>query len=283
MRQFSPTFRAILLVFGIAIIIHANDNQSPEGGRRKSGLAPVGYDDNQLIPGQSWKVHDIARPEPYVIEAGTSSTPTVAGTAPSDATVLFDGKDLEQWVSGDGNAAQWKIENGYAEVNGTGSITTKQNFGSCQLHLEFATPTKVEGDSQARGNSGIMVMGFYEIQVLDSFQNRTYSDGQAAAIYGQYPPLVNAARQPGQWQTYDIIFEAPRWEGEKLLRPAYFTVLHNGVLVHHHTASVGRVAHKDPAQYAPHEAELPLSLQDHGNPVRFRNIWVRPLGQYDEP
>ena len=283
MRRSTLTLPAILLGLAVAVMIEADDDTSNAGGRRKSGLAPVGYDDSELIPGQPWKVHDIARPEPYVIDAGTVSTATAAGTAPSDAIVLFDGADLEHWTAADGSPAKWKIENGYAEVNGTGSISTREQFGSCQLHLEFATPSTVEGESQGRGNSGVMVMGLYEIQILDSFDNRTYSDGQAAAIYGQFPPLVNASREPGQWQTYDIIFEAPRWEGEKLLRAAYFSVLHNGVLVHHHTAVVGRVAHKDPAQYAPHEGELPLVLQDHGNPIRFRNIWVRPLGPYDQP
>jgi hypothetical protein len=256
-------------------------SEASERVRRKSGLPPVGYSDTVNIPGQKWRVHDVSRPEPGIIDPANESTPDSPGSPPSDAVVLFDGTDLSQWKNSDGNAADWKVENGYAEVNGTGSISTKEGFGSCQLHLEWATPAEVQGESQGRGNSGALVMGIYEIQVLDSHNNRTYSDGQAAAIYGQFPPLVNASRGPSQWQTYDIIFEAPRWEGERLTRPAYFTVLHNGVLVHHHTAVVGRVAHKDPPQYSPHEDKLPLTLQDHGNPVRFRNVWIRPLTDYD--
>lgn len=258
------------------------DTTTPSG-KRVSGLPPVGYTDNALIPGQDkWRVHDINRPEPGIITPGTASTAEQPGAAPSDAIVLFDGTDLSKWNAGEGKEAQWKVENGYMEINGAGSIRTKDSFGSCQLHIEWAAPAEVKGESQGRGNSGVLIMGWYEIQVLDSFQNRTYSDGQAAAIYGQYPPLVNASRGPGEWQTYDIIFEAPQFDGETLVKPAYATVLHNGVLVHHHAEIRGRVAHKDPARYAPHDDKLPLMLQDHGNPVRFRNIWIRPLSGYDQ-
>ena len=259
----------------------AEVGEAAERVRRKSGIPPVGYSDTENIPGQRWRVHDIGRPEPGIIVPATSSSPHRVGTAPSDAVVLFDGTDLSQWQNQDGQEAGWEIENGYIEVNGTGSIRTKEGFGSCQLHIEWATPSEIQGESQGRGNSGVMVMGNYEIQILDSYNNRTYSDGQAGAIYGQFPPLVNASREPGQWQTYDIIFEAPRFEGEQLTRPAYFTVLHNGVLLHHHTAAAGQVRHKDPPQYTPHEEKSPLTLQDHGNPVRFRNIWIRPLTEYD--
>lgn len=249
----------------------------------------VGYTDTDFIPGQTkWRVHDAYRPEPRVITPGTASTPDKPGRPPSDAIILFDGSDLSQWtnlrsVPGRGDKpAEWKVEGGYMEVNGTGSIRTRESFGSCQLHVEWATPAEVKGSSQKRGNSGVMIMGLYEVQVLDSYDNRTYSDGQAAAIYGQYPPLVNASRGPGQWQTYDIIFEAPQFDGEEVAKPAYVTVLHNGVIVHHHAEVLGRVAHKFPAKYAPHAEKLPLTLQDHGNPVRYRNIWIRPLTDYDE-
>jgi len=249
-------------------------------GRSKSGLPPEGYDGNLLIPGQKWRVHDKSRPEPDVVRPATASTQQKAGTAPSDAVVLFDGRDLSKWT-GSGGKAQWKVENGYMEVNGTGTISTRDGFGSCQLHVEFATPENPAAKSQGRGNSGIMIMGAYEIQVLDSFNNRTYSDGQAGAIYGQYPPLVNASRGPGQWQSFDIIFEAPAWDDDQLVRPAFVTVIHNGVLVHHRTQILGHVAHKDPPVYRKHAPKQPLQLQDHGNPIRFRNVWIRPLTGYD--
>lgn len=250
--------------------------QEPPG---KSGLPPEGYPrtDTDPIPGQKWHVHDQERPEPGIITPGTPGTQDKPGTAPSDAIVLFDGKDLSKWVSGNGKPAAWKVQDGYMEVNGTGSIKTKDKFGSCQLHIEWASPAEVKGKSQGRGNSGVMLMGQYEIQVLDSFKNRTYSDGQASAIYGQYPPLVNASRGPGQWQTFDIIFDAPEYADGKPTKPGFITVLHNGVVVHHHRRSLGQVAHKFAPKNNPHPPELPLMLQDHGNPVRFRNIWIRPL------
>lgn len=240
-------------------------------GRRHTDLPADGYEDTFNVPGQTWRVHDKSRPEPAIVEPGNQP-----GGPPSDATVLFDGTDLSRWKGGDGEA-KWKVENGYMEVNGSGSITTKEGFGSCQLHIEWASPEKVEKASQGRGNSGIMLMGVYEIQVLDSYENRTYSDGQAGSVYGQTPPLVNACRKPGEWQTYDIIFESPTFEGRKVTSPGYVTVIHNGVVVQHRTEIKGRVAHKDPPRYAPHGEKLPLLLQDHGNPVRFRNVWIRPL------
>lgn len=246
---------------------------------KKSGLPPEGYPRTETdpIPGQKWHVHDKDRPEPGIIVPGTASSQETPGKAPSDAIVLFDGKDLKHWLSGNGKPAKWKVENGYMEVNGTGTIKTKETFGSCQLHVEWAAPAEVKAKSQGRGNSGVMIMGKYEIQVLDSFNNRTYSDGQASAIYGQYPPLVNASRKPGTWQTYDIIFDAPEYKDGKCVKPAYITVLHNGVLVHHHRRSLGQVSHKFAPKNNPHPAKLPLLLQDHGNPVRFRNIWIRPM------
>jgi hypothetical protein len=162
-------------------------------------------------------------------------------------------------------------------VNGAGSINTKEKFGDMQLHLEWASPAQVEGKSQDRGNSGVLLMGRYEIQVLDSFDNPTYADGQAAAIYGQTPPLVNASRKPGEWQTYDIFFEAPRFDAGKLTRPAYVTVVHNGVVVQNHSEITGRTPHAQVGTYAPHAAEESLQLQNHHEAVRYRNIWVRRL------
>ncbi|HYL85389.1 MAG TPA: DUF1080 domain-containing protein [Candidatus Angelobacter sp.] len=226
-----------------------------------------------------WKIHDPDRPVPAVIDPGTSSTQKKAGRAPADAVVLFDGKDLSQWAHKDGSAAKWKVEKGYAEVvPGTGYIYTKQAFGDCQLHVEFSEPVPPKGESQERGNSGVFLMGLYEIQVLDSYQNKTYADGQASAVYGQYPPLVNAARPPGEWQSYDIIFHGPRFDpAGKLTRPARVTVLHNGVLVQDNVEPTGPTANGARPPYAAHPEKLPLGLQDHKNPVRFRNIWIREL------
>jgi hypothetical protein len=163
------------------------------------------------------------------------------------------------------------------EVNGQGSIETRERFGDCQLHLEWAAPANVEGFGQDRGNSGVFLMGRYEVQVLDSRDNATYADGQAAALYGQTPPAVNASKAPGEWQTYDILFRAPRFANDTLVSPALVTVIHNGVVVHHATAFHGATAHKQTGAYAAHAADGPIVLQDHGSPVRFRNIWVRRM------
>jgi hypothetical protein len=246
--------------------------------------APVGYDDTPMLPGSQWRVHDGDRPQPRVVEPGTCSVPEQPGRPPSDAIVLFDGEDTSQWVGRDGGPIQWKVRDGAMEtVFRTGNIQTKGQFGDCQLHIEWATPEQVDGDSQGRGNSGVFLMGLYEIQVLDSYNNRTYADGHAGAIYGQYPPLVNASRGPGEWQTYDIFFVAPRFEGAQLVSPAYLTVVYNGVLVHHRQAALGPTGHRIVGSYdTPHGPKGPLMLQDHRNPVRFRNIWIRPLTAYDE-
>jgi hypothetical protein len=225
-----------------------------------------------------WKIHDLNRPVAPVIDPGTASTQDAAGRPPSDAVVLFDGKDLSRWVDGDGKPARWKVENGYMEVVAkTGNISSRDSFRDCQLHVEFAEPSPGEGESQERGNSGVFLMGLYEIQVLDSYQNKTYADGQASAVYGQYPPLVNASRPPAQWQTYDIIFHGPRFTGGKLQRPAHVTVLHNGVLVQDNVELTGPTAHGERPPYKPGPDKGPLQLQDHGDPVRYRNVWIREL------
>ena len=243
----------------------------------------IGYDDTPMLPDSQWRVHDGKRPQPRVVIPGTCSTPEKPGLFPSDAVVLFDGKDTSKWVGRDGDPIQWKVEHGYMEVNRTGDIETKEHFGDCQLHIEWAAPAKVEGDSQGRGNSGVFLMGRYEMQVLDCYDNPTYADGSTAAIYGQYPPLVNACREPGEWQTYDIFFVAHRFAGEKLVSPAYITVVHNGVLVHHHQEIMGPTGHRSVASYdTPQPPKGPIRLQDHGNPVRYRNIWMRRLKSYDE-
>lgn len=234
----------------------------------QEGGAP-GYSDTPFLPGGKWRVHDSARPSPE----GVHTLPV--GAPPSDALVLFDGSGLAAWTS-DGEPARWKLH-GSELIAGGGNLSTRATFGDCQLHLEWASPASPKGESQARGNSGVFLMGLYEVQILDSYDNATYADGQAAALYGQYPPLFNACRSPGEWQTYDIVFRAPRFEGERLLEPARVTVLHNGVLVHHARELLGATRHRELAEYAAHAPALPLTLQDHGDPVRFRNIWIRSL------
>jgi hypothetical protein len=234
-----------------------------------------GYTDTPYLPDGKWRVHDADRPHPPAVTPGSQP-----GLPPSDAVVLFDGKDLSKWQTQGGKipGGSWKVGAGYFEcAPGTGSLVTKEKFGDCQLHVEWCIPEGTPGSSQSRGNSGVMLMSRYEIQVLDSNGNITYADGQAAAMYGQYPPFVNASRKQGEWQTYDIVFEAPRFEGEKIAKPAYLTLFHNGVLMHNHQAFIGQVAHKLVGKYSPHSAEEPLLLQDHSNPIRFRNIWVRRL------
>ena len=227
-----------------------------------------------------WKIHDPNRPLPPIVDPGTASTQEAAGRAPSDAVVLFDGKDLSHWTGTDGKPAKWRVENGYIEVApGTGYISTRDSFGDCQLHVEFAEPTPPHGESQERGNSGVFLMGLYEIQVLDSYENKTYADGQASAVYGQYPPLVNASRPPAQWQSYDIVFHRPHFNDGKLTRPARVTVLHNGVLVQDNVELTGPTAHGERPPYKPGPDKLPLQLQDHENPIRFRNIWIRELNE----
>jgi hypothetical protein len=226
--------------------------------------------------------HDRTRPLPPVVDPGHPGTPSDAGHAPSDAVVLFDGSDLSQWVAMDGQPTGWVVKDGAMEcVPGSGYIRTREGFGPCQLHLEFATPAAVEGNSQGRGNSGVFFgRTRYEIQVLDSYENKTYADGSCGSVYNQYPPLVNASRPPGEWQTYDILWTPPRFgdDGSVISRPR-FTVFHNGVLIHHNVELFGETGWLDRPALQPHPEKLPIALQDHGNPVRYRNIWVRELGE----
>jgi len=221
-----------------------------------------------------WAVHDMNRPLPKVVAPAENS-----GQPPADAIILFDGKDLSNWESvKDGSPARWKVENGYMEVvKKTGDIRTRQAFGDCQLHIEWAAPPEVVADSQDRGNSGVYLMSSYEVQVLDSYDSRTYADGQAGAVYGQNPPLVNVSRPPGQWQSYDIIFHRPIFRLGLVVKPATITVLQNGVLIQDNFKIEGHTIWKKRAKYKSHPDKMPVLLQDHGHPVQYRNIWLREL------
>lgn len=230
----------------------------------------------------AWSVHDWHRPLPPKITAAP-------GQPPSDAIILFDGTSLDNWVSDrDNEPTKWKLVDGALEsVARAGYIRTRQEFGDCQLHIEWAAPTRVEGHGQGRGNSGVFLMGQYEIQVLDSYEtellpdgknkNANYPDGMAASVYAENPPLVNACRGPGEWQSYDIVFHQPIWEGDKIKYPGSVTVFHNGVLVQDHWEMEGLTTHRNRRPLHPHATKGPLKLQDHGNPVRFRNIWIREI------
>jgi hypothetical protein len=231
---------------------------------------------NRAAELQKWAVHDETRPMPAVVDPGPAGPPA---PVPSDAIALFDGKDLSGWATAKGAPAAWLVRDGYMEVvKGAGAIQTKRSFGDCQLHVEWATPAPAVGTSQDRGNSGVFLMNTYEVQVLDSYQSKTYADGMAAALYGQFPPLVNASRKPGEWQTYDIVFRAPRFgQNGAVVSPARMTVFHNGVLVQDAQELTGPTAHKARPPYKAHADKLPLGLQDHSHPVRFRNIWIREL------
>jgi len=310
------TNRCPILIAAVALLscVIAVTAQNPGQGAGRAARAgtqgdELGFTDTPMLPGLPYHVHDPGRPHPPVVTPAAQP-----GGAPSDAIVLFDGKDLSQWTFSRGapggarggarggpamtdemrarmeKAAQsqpplgWKLENGYVEViPRAGNLITKEKFGDTQLHVEFQMPEDVQGRSQNRGNSGILLQSRYEIQVLDSYQSATYADGQLGAIYGQWPPLVNAARKPGQWQTYDIVFEAPKFEGEKLVSPAFITVFLNGILLHNRKESMGPMVYRQVAHYAPQPEEDSLMLQNHNQPVRYRNMWIRRLKGYDQP
>jgi hypothetical protein len=272
------------LALGVAVPVLAADGAAQKGERIE------GFRDTPLLPGGKWHVHDPDRPQPRVVTPGATFSQNAP--PPSDAEVLFDGKDLTKWQNRRGQNATWKVRDGYVETQAGGGIRTRGKWADFQLHVEWATPNPPRGTGQGRGNSGILINGMYEVQVLDSYQAKTYPDGQAAAIYGQSPPLVNASKAPGEWQTYDIIFESPRWnEKGELVKKAVATVLHNGVVVQNRYEIIGgtdgitgEVPWRSLSKYAkPHPPEVFVELQDHNNPVRFRNIWVRPLGERDKP
>ena len=245
-----------------------------------------GFRDTPMLPGGQWHVHDPDRPQPRVVTPGASFSQNAP--APADAEVLFNGADLSKWQNSRGGDATWKVQDGCMEVTRGGGIRTRGQWADFQLHVEWAAPVPAIGSGQGRGNSGILINGMYEVQVLDSYQAKTYPDGQAAAIYGQSPPLVNACKPPGDWQTYDIIFESPRWDEKgNLVKKACATVLHNGVVVQNHYEFIGCtdgisgvVPWRSLSKYPPpHPPEVFIELQEHNaDPVRYRNIWIRRLG-----
>jgi hypothetical protein len=240
-----------------------------------------GFQDTPMEPDGKWHVHDPARPQPPVVTPGTFSA---QATPPSDAMILFDGKDLSQWRDRKtGGDAQWTVADGVA-TSAKGDIETTNKFGDIQLHLEFREPVPPKESGQGRGNSGVFFMGLYEIQVLDCYLNKTYADGGTGGLYGQHPALANACRPPGEWQTYDLIFTAPRFGANgEVLSPAYVTATLNGVVVQNHQAFRGATNWRITGKYTPHAAALPLQLQYHNNSVSFRNIWVRPVPLVNEP
>lgn len=254
---------AIVLAFVVVTGVRAADLVKSEDGK------VVGYKDTPKLPWASkWHTHDPDRPWPKDIDPGEAAPPK---PAPSDAIVLFDGKDLSKWKS-----SNWEVRDGYVEAT-DGDLVTKQAFGDCQLHLQWRAPDPPRGRQMNRGNSGVLMMGKYEIQVFDSYTEKIYPDGIAGAIYGETPPMVHPIRKPGEWNTYDIVFTAPDFEDGKLVEPARVTMFFNGVLVHLNTTIHGPVAWRRIALYEAHPEKLPLHLQAHGNPVRYRNVWIRPL------
>lgn len=265
---------SVCVLFSAAVLYAQQKHSRP-------GIGELGYDDTPVLPGQKWRVHDIDRPHPAVVTPGAE-----AGKPPADAVVLFDGKDFSHWHQrGHSGGPKWKIENGYMEiVGGTGDLLSNEKFGTAQYHVEWSEPSDlVQGTSQGRGNSGFILMDSYEIQVLDTLDNKTYADGQAGAIYGQWPPMVNPIRPAGQWNAYDIVFEAPKFVDGKLAKPAFVTLFFNGVAVHNRQEVVGPMAHREIHKYQPHGVEESLCLQDHDptTHVRYRNIWARKLKGYD--
>jgi hypothetical protein len=237
----------------------------------KDGSGVYGYRDTPVLPWCGFKVHDPDRPVPPRVKAGPPQAQPLP--PPSDAVVLFDGKDLSKWQPG-----KWTVVDGAIEA-GAGNLVSRDSFGDCQIHIEWMAPANFEGPWYDQGNNGVLLMGLYEIQIFDSWNEKIYPDGQNAAIYAQTPPMVNASRPPGQWQTFDIVFTAPVFDGEKLERPGRVTMFHNGLLVHLEEEIRGETRHRALPEYSRKISQGPLVLSGHNCPVRFRNVWVRPLGK----
>ncbi len=272
----------IRILSGAAVAAVAFVGVAPSAQAAEITIAGVaGFQDTPLEPDGQWHVHDPARPQPPTVAPGALFSQNA--NPPADAIVLFDGRDLSEWTDKQGHPAPWKLEDG-AMVSTKGDLVTKKEFGDCQLHLEFREPAPGKGEGQGRGNSGVYFMGKYEIQVLDCYTNKTYADGSIGGIYGQHPALANACRPPGEWQTYDFIFNVPHFDASgAVATPAYITVILNGVVVQNHQAFRGATNWKSPGKYSAHGPTGPLALQYHNNPVAFRNIWVRPVPVVNEP
>ncbi len=284
-RTFLNTVPAAVLAIRSVVFSESLQAQQGTPAYMAPGGQMAGSPEGVILPGQKWKAHDRSRPQARKVIPGL---PLPQERAASDATVLFDGKDLSQWSSrgrdGQLSEPKWKIDSDFMEmVPRSGSLVTKEKFGDCQLHLEWMTPTGTDPSrrGQMRGNSGVILMGHYEIQILSSFDNITYADGAAGGIYGLYPPLVNPCRPEGEWNTYDIVFRAPVFKGQDVAKPGFLTLFFNGLLAHDHVELLGSTDVLPLAKYQPHGAEEPFTLQGHAGPVRYRNIWIRRLQGYD--
>jgi len=289
----TKNMKQIVVATALAVIIA---NLAPEQTARAAEVTidgVAGFQDSPLEPDGKWHIHDPARPQPVVV--APAKTFSLNAPAPSDAEALFDGNGLTQWQTMQGAAAvTWKTNEDYMEtINRGGNIRTRKTWADFQMHVEWATPNPAKGDGQGRGNGGIIINNMYEVQVLDSYQAKTYADGQAGALYGQSPPLVNASKPPGEWQSYDILFESPRWNDKgELIKKAVITVLHNGMVIQNHYELLGAtdgingaVPWRSSSKYtAPHAPEVFIGLQgDHSPGLRYRNIWIRPLHLNQQP
>lgn len=264
-----PAIQKIILCLGCLQLAAAGTALAADLDHAKDGSGVYGYKDTPKLPWCQWLVHDPDRPNPKRVDPGKAGPPA---PVPADAIVLFDGRDASKWVA----LGDWKIDDGCL-VAGDSHFATKESFGDMQLHLEFMAPANFQGPWYNRGNNGVLLMGLFEIQIFDSFNEKIYPDGACAAIYGQTPPLVNATRPPGEWQSFDILFKAARFDGDKLVSPARVTVLHNGVLVHLNEEIHGETGHRIVPEYKQRISKAPLAFGGHGCPERFRNIWVREL------
>ena len=256
-------------IAGCLVILSLGAVNGAELVKARDGSGVYGYKDTPRLPWCEWLVHDPDRPAPPKVDPSPVAAPA---PVPKDAVVLFDGRDLSQW-----KPSSWEVRDGLWIAKGGQSPATREEFGSFQLHLEWRAPADFDGPWHDRGNNGVLLHGLYEIQIFDSFNEPLYPDGQCAAVYAQTPPLVNVTRPPGEWQTFDIVFTAPKFDGEKLVAPAYVTMFHNGVLVHNHQQVYGATGHRVLPHYNRKVSKGPIILAGHGCPVAFRNIWIRPL------
>ena len=257
---------------GLMACLSATVLSAAELVHSKDGSGVYGYDDTPMLPWCPYRVHDANRPDPKRVNPGTAGATEQPAKPPSDANVLFDGKDLSKW-----QPTECQLVDGCIVAVGASDLVSKEQFGDCQIHLEWMAPSQPNDPWYNKGNNGVFLMGLYEIQIFDSWTEKIYPDGQAAAIYGQTPPLVNASRPPGEWQSYDIVFKAPLFQDGKLTQPGRVTMFHNGLLVQLNEEIHGETGHRILPEYTQKVSRGPLRLNGHHSPVRFRNIWVRPL------